>query len=106
MKIKTWRIEEETGYKPQFTFYEDFSIADHFGASAVQSTYSSAFNGWKDNCQALTELCLALNWKIWEHYEKNEKLARVYNELWERIDSWCMENLKGEDMKYYLRTTD
>ena len=106
MKIKTWRIEEETGYKPQFTFYEDFSIADHFGASAVRSTYSSAFNGWKDNCQALAELCLALNWKIWEHYEKNEKLARVYNELWERIDSWCMENLKGEDMKYYLRTTD
>ena len=28
MKIKTWRIEEETGYKPQFTFYEDFSIAN------------------------------------------------------------------------------
>lgn len=29
--IKTWNIEAMTGYKPRTTFYEDFSIADHFG---------------------------------------------------------------------------
>ena len=31
MTIKTWNIEELTGYKPFTTFYEDFSIADAFG---------------------------------------------------------------------------
>jgi hypothetical protein len=106
MKIKTWRIEEETGYKPQFTFYEDFSIADHFGASAVRSTYSSAFNEWKDNCQALTELCLALNWKIWEHYAERPDLAEVYSDLWTKADGYATTHLKGENLRYYYETTD
>lgn len=35
MTIKTWNIEEMTGYKPQTTFYEDFSIADCFGVGAT-----------------------------------------------------------------------
>ena len=106
MKIKTWRIEEETGYKPKFTFYEDFSIADCFGVYAVRQTYSSAFDGWKGNCQALTELCLALNWKIWEHYKEHPDLAKVYNTLWEKADNYARTHLKGEDWIYYDKTTD
>lgn len=106
MKIKTWRIEEETGYKPQFTFYEDFSIADCFGVPAVWQTYSSAFNGWKNNCQALTELCLALNWKIWEHYKERPDLAETYDALWRKADDYAKTHLKGEDLRYYYETTD
>lgn len=30
MKIAVWNIEALTGYKPITTFYEDFSIADHY----------------------------------------------------------------------------
>ena len=33
--IKTWNIEAMTGYKPRTTFYEDFSIADHFGGPEI-----------------------------------------------------------------------
>ena len=106
MKIKTWRIEEETGYEPQFTFYEDFSIADRFGVPAVRQTCSSAFNGWKDNCQALTELCLALNWKIWEHYKERPDLAEAYDALWRKVDDYARTHLKGEDLRYYDETTD
>ena len=106
LAYKDWNIEELTGYEPQTTFYMDYSIAERFGVNAVKETFERAFENWKNDIVYVTELSMATNWKIWEHYEKNEKLARVYNELWERIDSWCMENLKGEDMKYYLRTTD
>ena len=49
MKIKTWNIEELTGYKPRTTFYEDFSIADHFGGTAIRDTYCRAFNAWQNN---------------------------------------------------------
>lgn len=82
MRIKTWNIEAMTGYKPQTTFYEDFSIADCFGISAVKDTYERAMK----TADALgyvyvTELVMALNWKIWEHYERNEPLAMVYNDL-------------------------
>ena len=106
MTVKTWNIEAVTGYKPFTTFYEDFSIADWFGESAIRDTFKRAFAGWKGNYKYLTELVMALNWKIWEHYETNERIARVYNELWEKADGWAMDNLKGEELDYFLRTTD
>lgn len=106
MFIKTWNIEEMTGYKPITTFYEDFSIADRFGISAIKDTFKRAFENWKDNYQYLTELVMALNWKIWEHYESNEKVARVYSDLWEKADGYAMDNLKGEELRYFLSTTD
>lgn len=107
MKIRTWNIEAMTGYKPITTFYEDFSIADHFGKPAVKDTFRRAFEtaifmGYKE----LTEFVMALNWKIWEHYEHNEELARLYNDLWEKADLYAQENLKGEELSYFYRTTD
>jgi hypothetical protein len=107
MKIKTWNIEAMTGYKPQTTYYEDFSIADQFGIDAVKDTYKRAmqtanFMGYK----YLTELVMALNWKIWEHYETNEPLARVYNDLWEQASEQAVTKLKGEELEYYFNTTD
>ena len=94
------------GYETKTTFWEDFSIADVFGANAVKDTYNRAFKGWKDNYIYLTELVMVLNWKIWQHYEKNEPLARVYNELWEQADEYACENLKGEEAKYFFNVTD
>lgn len=106
MTIKTWNIEEMTGYKPITTFYEDFSIADRFGISAIKDTFKRAFEDWKHNYKYLTELVMALNWKIWEHYESNEKIARVYSDLWEKADEYAMDNLKDEELSYFLSTTD
>lgn len=106
MKIETWNIEEMTGYKPISTFYEDFSIADMFGVNAVKDTYKRAMASWKNDYKMLTELVIVLNWKIWRWYESNEQLARVYNELWEKADSYAMDNLKDDELKYFLRVTD
>ncbi len=105
--MKIWNIEEMTGYKPKTTFYQDFSIADMFGADAIKDTYKRAFNEWKNNIEYLTELVMVLNWKIWEYYDPyNETYAKLYDDLWKQADEWCMENLKGDDMKYYIQTTD
>ena len=106
MKIKTWNIEEMTGYKPQTTFYEDFSIADMFGTKAIKDTFKDAFECWKTDYQYLTELVMALNWKIWEWYEKDDTLAMLYNELWEKADQYAVTHLKGEELSYFYRTTD
>lgn len=105
--IKSWRIEELTGYTPITTFYEDFSIADNYGEDAVRDTFERAFNEWKSDYKFLTELVMALNWKIWEHYDcKNERLCRVYDELWRKADEYACENLKGEELSYFYETTD
>lgn len=106
MIIKTFDSEAFCGYKQITTFFEDFSIADNFGESAVRDTYKRAFKAWKADYKYLTELVMVLNWKIWQHYESNESLARVYNDLWEQADAYACENLKGEELKYFYRTTD
>ena len=101
-----WNIEELTGYKPISTFYTDFSIADRFGISAIVDTYERAFKVWKSEYKMLTELVMVLNWKIWEHYETNEELAEIYSDLWTKADHYAMSHLKGDELKYFLRTTD
>lgn len=89
------------------TFGQDFTIADHFGLSAIKDTFKRAFENWKDNYIYLTELVIILNWKIWEHYENgNEKYAQLYNDLWEQADGYACENLKGEEASYFFEMTD
>lgn len=84
----------------------DFSIADAFGAEAVKDTFKRSFRDWKSNHIYLTELVMVLNHKIWQHYERNETLARVYNALWEQADQWALDNLKDKELEYYVRTLD
>lgn len=93
-------------YECKTTFWMDFSIADHFGIKAVKDTYRRAFKEWKDNTEYLTELVMVLNHKTWQWYERNETLAEVYNDLWEKTANYAETNLTGEDLDYYFRTTD
>lgn len=94
-------------YEFKTTFWMDFSIADKFGTDAIKDTYKRAFNEWKFDVVYITELVIVLNWKTffwWENH--NEEYFTLYDSLWARADRWCMKNLKGSDLDYYLRTTD
>ena len=104
--FSVWNIETLTGYTPKTTFWMDFSIADNFGKSAIIDTYKRAFNEWKNDVVYLTELVMVLNWKIAEHYGKNDSLAALYEHLWEQTDVYAVENLTGKDLKYFYDTTD
>lgn len=107
MLVENWNIEAETGYKPITTFYTDFSLAEKFGIPSVKDTYKRAFEEWKGNYKYITELVMALNWKGWRWYDaKRYDLADVYFELYREVDEWCCENLEGEELDYYYRTTD
>lgn len=97
---------EAIGYESKTTFWEDFSIADKFGVNAIEDTYNRAFKGWRDNVEYFTELCMVLNHKIWQHHGRNDLYARTYDKLWREADNWAYENLKGDDLVYYMRTTD
>ena len=106
MTVENWRIEEMTGYKPMTTFYMDFSIADKFGVEAIKGTFEMAFAEWKHDYKYITEVTMVLNWKIWRWYGKNEDYAKIYDQLWRELDQWCVDNLKGEELEYYYKTTD
>ena len=106
MTITTFDSESFCGYKQITTFFEDFSIAEHFGADAIKDTYLRVFKAWKTDYKYLTELVMVLNWKIWQWYEKNDEFAKLYNDLWEVADLYATENLKGDELSYFYRTTD
>ena len=104
--MEKWNVEEETGYTPKTTFWEDFSIADRFGESAIKETYSNVLNSWADDYVYLTELVMVLNHKIWYWYERNEKVARLYDKLWREVETYATKKLKGGELDYYYRTLD
>lgn len=95
------------GYEFKTTFWQDFSIADKFGKSAIKDTFNRAFKEWKSNYIYLTELVMVLNWKLWTFYEKgNNEYAELYNELWMKADEYACENLKGDELSYFYSETD
>lgn len=104
----TWSqfMQEECNYTTISTFWDDFTIADRFGVKAIQDTYNRAFKEWRTNYKMLTELVMVLNHKIWQHYESNEVIAKLYNNLWEKADAYACENLKGEELNYFYKVTD
>lgn len=104
--IRDWNIEAVCGYKPLTTFWMDFSIADVFGEKAIKDTYKRTFEEWNHDVKFVTELCMVLNWKIHQWYGKNDAYATLYDKLWRKVDTWCMRHLKGNDLSYFLDTTD
>lgn len=97
---------QENGYELQTTFWEDFSIADRFGLTAIQDTFNRAFEEWKEHYKYLTELILVLNHKIWQYHDTCPEFAALYNSLWEKADLYAVENLKGEKLDYFYEVTD
>ena len=96
-------VDEHDLYKG---FWQDFTIADRFGVSAIKDTYNRAFNEWKDNVEYYASLVMTLNHKIWEWYEKDEAVAKLYNELWMRADDYGRDNFKGKEAEYYFNVID
>lgn len=89
------------------TFFQDFTIAEMVSGEAwVKDTYKRAFESWHDSVKYFTELVVALNWKIWQHYENNRELAEIYNDLWMQADEYACDHFTGEDADYYYRETD
>lgn len=89
------------------TFWSDFSIADRFGLNAVKDTFRRAFREWKSDYRYLTDLVITLNHKIYDHYTAGRQgYAHLYNDLWEKADSYAHENLTGSEKDYFFRMTD
>lgn len=86
-------------------FWQDFTISEHWGIAAIQDTYNRAME-WKTNTEYITALVITLNHKIWYWYTKNNEFANLYDKLWRELDEWCLDNLKGKDLEYYIKTTD
>ncbi len=93
-------------YECQTTFWEDFSIAERFGAEAIKDTYKRTRAEWERDQVYGTELSMILNHKCWYWYEENNTFSKLYAELWGEYHDWVLDHWGGEDLTYYLRVTD
>ena len=99
-------LEKMLDYKFESTFWEEFSIAEDYGAEGVKEHYDLVFEQWKDNLKFLTELVLVLNIKIFIWYGVDDSIGKMYDQRWKETDGYALETLKGDDLHYYLSTLD
>ena len=89
------------------TFWNDFTIADHFGTRAVQDTFDTALNEWKHDYKYITELAIVLNHKCSMHYhQKNDALSDLYSKLFYETKDFACKKFKGEAFEYFYKTID
>ena len=94
------------GKERKTTFYADLSIAEWYGVEAVCDTYKRVMDSWGDDLEFMCEWVIALNQKIWQHYESNQSIGQVYDMLWRQADEYCMNHFKGDDLTAYLNYVD
>ena len=60
----------------------------------------------KNNIIYVTELAMVMSWKSCAWYEKNEERCYLYAKYYRIVDEWCLNHFKGQDLQYYINTTD
>ena len=96
-------------YRRRTTFYADLSIAEYYSEANVKDTYNRVMKEWLDNIEYITEFVLCLNWKCWEHHDRdNNGLAVLYHDLYYKAVDEVMEHYKNDQkaLLYYYEITD
>jgi hypothetical protein len=97
---------QSVGKERKTTFFSDLSIAECYGEDAVIETYNNVMREWKDDITFMCEWVISLNQKIWQHHESNPELGKLYDSLWRKVDEYCCEHFKGEELRQYYEYTD
>lgn len=97
---------QSVGKERKTTFFSDLSIAEYYGEPAVMDTYRNVMKSWKTDINYMCEWVIALNQKIWQHYETNPKLGKLYYSLWRKTDEYCCVFFKGEELSQYFEYMD
>ena len=83
-------FEKMLDYKFESSLWEEFSIAEDYGAEGVKEHYKVVFDQWKDNLKFLTELVLVLNIKIFLWYGVDDTIGLTYDQLWKETDGYSV----------------
>ncbi len=78
-------------------FWGALTFAEAFGPEAVRETCERITREGQNNYKYFTRFVIVLNRKIWQHYNQNDTLARLYyNELWRAADNKTAEMNQDE----------
>lgn len=117
-----YNLEDMGAFKPKYTFYGDFSIADWWGESSIRDTYKNVINSWGGDYEALTEIVMVLNHKSWSFHNKvdshwlgarcteevRKRYIEVYAELYNKADAEFRKRYgdNKDAMRHYYEVTD
>ena len=99
----------DVGYEPKTKMWGRFSVEDvvfNPNRNDIEKVYEMCFKRHKDDRIEGTELSMVLNWKIWQWYEKNNDLAKLYDELWRDCGSYCDDNFSKDELEYFYKIID
>ena len=124
---KNWEqnLANMSGYERKYTFYSDFSIAEFcevwmHDRGAIVDTFNRVLESWGSSIEAMSEVVLVLNHKIWSFYDgvdssylkcgevNRDKIARLYDKLWRKATNFVIEKFGNDKdaMRYYYEVTD
>lgn len=124
---KNWEanLADMGNYERKYTFYSDFGIAEFCevykaDAGAVKDTYNRVEEFWGSSIEAITEVVMVLNHKIWSFYDNvdssylgcseewRQHFMEVYQELYERCVAFIEKTFANdsEALSYYYEVTD
>lgn len=121
--IPKWNIDEVSDYQPITNLWDVFRLIEvHSIETAKEKDFDwvepmknlikvnyiavieNPFN--RKSIKIMTELAMVLNWSIFLWWKQNEDIGRLYDTLWKQVDCYIMNNFSGEELNYYIRTTD
>ena len=101
-------LSKFTDWRPSTLYWQRFSIAEKYGIEEVRSVHDEIFLEAKKDYKLLTELVMILNHKSWQHCENIEstELCKLYSDLFYRDKEYALSRLEGDELSYFLDTTD
>ena len=99
------------GLPYEFKFHHLLDFADYGGKiKNIKECFNNILEDNKFDIEALAELYVALNVRIWFHHENgNERFARLYNEFFFKVKRYVYSkkaNFSQEDLDYFFDFTD
>lgn len=101
-------LAQFTDWRPTTLYWQRFSIAEKYGKEEVKRVYNEIFAESKKDYKLLTELVMILNHKSWEHCEDIDcsDFCNIYSDLFMTAKEYAENHLEGDELRYFLDTTD
>lgn len=114
--MEQWVNKSLFGEPLQYTFVNDFAIADWIGGKkGVIDTYKRVRESWLSDYKAFTEVAIAVNMLAWAHnqlkeqgFEGRDTFIELYSDLYHQAVSDYYEKYEGDEIKcdYFFEMTD
>lgn len=87
--------------------YKMVKAEDKDDVKKLADAFKIAFKHSKPSVDIWTYLCLNSNWLSWGWAKEGEEaLSKAWADAWYDLNDFSLDNLKGDDLSYYITEVD